>query len=469
MALVRVSYPSDPPTAQADWTAINALMQMRFLYALGVVNWKKGDAIRKGTVLQIGGTVYYADSDTAISGSPSDYVEITPSGATASAAYVADLTGVTWSDEYNGYYDGDGHLHLFDESTAMINGQISEYMVTPPDVVRRAGDQDIGGVKGFIDPPIKAGQTGFQAGAGSDDVTTGAAVGAGASAVSGGAMGDGASATTGGAMGDGASATTGGAMGDGASATGGGAVGSGASTGTGGAMGSGASAGPGGAMGRNAAAESGGAVGDNTIATGGGAVGSGASANGSGRSAFGVNSTSTADNQIRIGTALQTIVDGSGGTITSDERDKIDISDNDLGLDFILKVPTKKFRRNPRELYFMREEPAEAVLDDNGNIVEPARPGGRLITDEKRRPLYDQEAHGRGDKKGVRFHRGVIAQEIESLFDTMEFSAVKHTTVKDENAFDEYSVGYTEFIAPLIRAVQELSAEVEELKAQING
>lgn len=81
--------------------------------------------IPESAVLQIGGAIYRADSDTAITGGASDYVKITPAGATASAAYVADLSGVTWNKTYNGYYDVSGNLYIFNEAKALIDGEIA--------------------------------------------------------------------------------------------------------------------------------------------------------------------------------------------------------------------------------------------------------------------------------------------------------------------------------------------------------
>ena len=57
-------------------------------------------------------------------------------------------------------------------------------------------------------------------------------------------------------------------------------------------------------------------------------------------------------------------------------------------------------------------------------------------------------------------HHGLIAQEIRDILDREEeFAGYDY-----DEAVDEYNLGYTEFIAPLIKAVQELSARVEELE-----
>lgn len=84
-----------------------------------------GSTIRAGTLMLIGGVLYKATSDTSITGSASDYVKITPSGASATAAFVSSLTGVTFNEAYGGYYDGSGNLHVFDEGKAVAAGTIT--------------------------------------------------------------------------------------------------------------------------------------------------------------------------------------------------------------------------------------------------------------------------------------------------------------------------------------------------------
>jgi len=126
MSIVLKTAPVDPPLANDDWTRTQDLITMLFLGNNGPILRVVGGNIVKGSVFQIGGAIYYADSDTAITGSASDYVKITPAGATASASYVADLSGVSWSDEYNGYVDVSGNLYIFDEGLALSAGEISE-------------------------------------------------------------------------------------------------------------------------------------------------------------------------------------------------------------------------------------------------------------------------------------------------------------------------------------------------------
>ena len=66
-------------------------------------------------------------------------------------------------------------------------------------------------------------------------------------------------------------------------------------------------------------------------------------------------------------------------------------------------------------------------------------------------------------KKGSRKHYGLIAQEVEKALDGEDFAGL----VKGEdNGKEFYGLRYPEFIAPLIKAVQELSAKVAKLEGK---
>ena len=65
-------------------------------------------------------------------------------------------------------------------------------------------------------------------------------------------------------------------------------------------------------------------------------------------------------------------------------------------------------------------------------------------------------------KTGTRTHYGVIAQDLETVLDGKDFAGL----IKDTET-NNYGIRYTELIAPLIKAIQELSAEVETLKTKV--
>jgi Chaperone of endosialidase len=156
-------------------------------------------------------------------------------------------------------------------------------------------------------------------------------------------------------------------------------------------------------------------------------------------SSYGVNSNwfPVANNYVSIGQPIdaglgvttnkfwKTIYSNTGTINTSDLRLKTDIQDSTLGLDFInsLRPVSYKFIEGGRDQY--------------GDII----PGSRT-------------------------HWGLIAQEVKSVIDTTgveDFAGWVLLDKSDSNS--EQALRYEEFIAPLIKAVQELTARVEALEA----
>lgn len=120
----------------------------------------------------------------------------------------------------------------------------------------------------------------------------------------------------------------------------------------------------------------------------------------------------------------------TNGTIqTSSESDKTDIADSDMGLDFVLALRPKSYR----------------WAATASEIIPPEKRGGKSIV--KRKP-------------GVRRHYGLIAQDVRDTLAGKDFAGYIH-----DQASDSYGLRYSEFIAPLIKAVQELAARVAELES----
>lgn len=128
MALNRLDFGTTPNPVTGDWALNAAILAKAFQNTYDPLQFVSTN-IPQGATFQIGGVIYYGSSDTAITGTPSAYVKLTPnagdSGATCDAAFVANLTGVTWSKIYNGYYDVSGNLHIFDEILAIADDVIS--------------------------------------------------------------------------------------------------------------------------------------------------------------------------------------------------------------------------------------------------------------------------------------------------------------------------------------------------------
>jgi hypothetical protein len=130
--------------------------------------------------------------------------------------------------------------------------------------------------------------------------------------------------------------------------------------------------------------------------------------------------TTNTSGVVNIHGQLVTIDDA--GT-TSDERDKTDIRTTSLGLDFINSVDPVEFRWAKR--------------DEN--------------------------------EEGTRFHQGVIAQQVKEAADRAGVDFGGYVDQSVNGGPDKLMVRYDEFVAPLIKAVQELSERVEYLEGRLNS
>jgi hypothetical protein len=107
-------------------------------------------------------------------------------------------------------------------------------------------------------------------------------------------------------------------------------------------------------------------------------------------------------------------------SFVSDERDKKEIKDLELGVDFVNKLKPRKFKWDLR----------------NSDVDK------------------DKEASG------------FVAQEIQEVLDQTD---TNYTELVDTNNPDQYTVAQSNLVPILVKAVQELSAEVKQLKQQLNN
>ena len=91
--------------------------------------------ILQGALFCIGGAMFLADSDTAISGTRyvSQWIKFTVSGDTATASYADVLTSdLTWNGSYQGYYDDDGNYYYKGLSVVSNSGISKAFVSTLP-------------------------------------------------------------------------------------------------------------------------------------------------------------------------------------------------------------------------------------------------------------------------------------------------------------------------------------------------
>ena len=74
-----------------------------------------------------------------------------------------------------------------------------------------------------------------------------------------------------------------------------------------------------------------------------------------------------------------------------------------------------------------------------------------------------------GSKARQRYHYGLIADELKTTMDELGVDFGGYQDHGTNGGMSVKSVGYTDLIAPLIKAVQELSAQVDDLKQQLKG
>ncbi len=191
---------------------------------------------------------------------------------------------------------------------------------------------------------------------------------------------------------------------------------------------------------------------------------------------FGYNAQVSGDNQIRIGDANITSVTCQTNA-WSDERDKADIRDTVLGLDFIKELRPVDYKWDYREDY-RPEAPASVnkptELKEDASDEEKAKYAEEIAAYNAYKVKLDKWLEDckwsnlvhDGTHKRNRFHHGLIAQEVKALIERtgVDFGGFQDHTIKGGDAV--MTIGYTELIGPLIKAVQQLSARVEYLESK---
>ena len=192
---------------------------------------------------------------------------------------------------------------------------------------------------------------------------------------------------------------------------------------------------------------------------------------------FGYNAQVTASNQIQLGNASTTTYAYGAVQNRSDIRDKSDVRDTELGLEFVNALRPVDFKWDLREDY--RPEAPKSVakpaeLKEDASDEEKAKYAEELAAYEAYVILKDKWLEDvklanivhDGSKKRNRFHHGLIAQEVKAVLDAkgIDFGGFQDHSVKGGD--DVLSIGYEELIAPMLKAIQELSAKVAELEAK---
>jgi len=178
----------------------------------------------------------------------------------------------------------------------------------------------------------------------------------------------------------------------------------------------------------------------------------------------------TGNDQVQLGNSSTTTYAYGAVQNRSDLRDKADIRDTELGLDFIKSLRPVDFKWDYREDYksidFNLELP---VLLENATEDQISEYKIKKADFDQQKLAWIESnrlanlTHN-GSKKRTRFHHGLIAQEVKALLDAkgIDFGGYQDHLIKGGD--DVKSLGYEEFIAPIIKAIQDLDDKVSSIK-----
>ncbi|WP_347268994.1 tail fiber domain-containing protein [Paracoccus sp. (in: a-proteobacteria)] len=141
---------------------------------------------------------------------------------------------------------------------------------------------------------------------------------------------------------------------------------------------------------------------------------------------IGYNATVNASNKVRIGNSSVTVIEGQvAWSFPSDARFKYNIKDNVPGLDFITKLKPVTYYFDTKKLDTYTKT---GVIDNS--IIHPVNYTG-----------------------AEELHTGFLAQDVEKVAEELsyQFDGIH----KPANDRDHYSLAYSQFIMPLVKAVQE--------------
>ncbi len=158
-----------------------------------------------------------------------------------------------------------------------------------------------------------------------------------------------------------------------------------------------------------------------------------------GTTALGDGTVTTASFQVRLGNTSVTSIGGyQPWTNLSDVRFKTNIAPETHGLDFILKLEPITYHMDVRKL--------NSFLYGAGDTL--------FTSDVSQQAIHDKEAI---------MYSGFSAQQVEAAAAEVgyDFSGV----YKPHSERDHYGLAYSEFVVPLVKAVQELNARNLELRS----
>jgi hypothetical protein len=159
----------------------------------------------------------------------------------------------------------------------------------------------------------------------------------------------------------------------------------------------------------------------------------------------------SSSNNVTIGNLNVTSIGGyAAWSNLSDGRWKKNVNENVPGLEFIQLLRPVTYNLKVNELSQALKE--DQVRDANGNIVM-ATPDAFTL-------------QSRNEKEQI-VYTGFIAQEVEQAAKMIGYNFSGVDAPKNEGTF--YALRYSEFVVPLVKAVQQQQQTIEQLQAERKG
>jgi hypothetical protein len=189
----------------------------------------------------------------------------------------------------------------------------------------------------------------------------------------------------------------------------------------------------------------------NTTGTGNTAIGNNAGSNNSDHfsnsTAIGNTAKYSASNQVRIGNDQVTSIGGTvAWSVLSDARVKKNKKQNVPGLAFINKLQPITYNLN---------------LDTADKIMQTAVEKDK---DRKETRSMQKDITARTAKEQI-VYTGFVAQDVEKAAKELNYDFSGVDAAKNEH--DLYGLRYSQFVVPLVKAVQELDTENQKLKQEV--
>ncbi|HHJ4155914.1 TPA: hypothetical protein ACQJI5_000267 [Citrobacter freundii] len=171
-------------------------------------------------------------------------------------------------------------------------------------------------------------------------------------------------------------------------------------------------------------------------------------------SAIGYQAYVSGNSQVQLGNSATTPYAYQPLQTRSDRRDKTNIKDTELGIEFINGLRPVQGNWNIREDY-LEEYEVQIGVDDKGDAITETRM--RFNEDD-----YNAKTKARG-----RDHNWFIAQEVDALCQSLQLDFAGLHNHSRNGGSDVFSLAYEEFIPPIVKSIQQCWSRMDALEARL--